>query len=299
MIIDSHAHIAITKNVEESKQKLEEFKELMKINGIDKSVIMIDPYIEDISCKNNKNHRIAMFDGNKPGEILCKCMNCGLITYSGIDPYIKYNDILFELLKYEKNLYFYLLVSVTKTSMKWLIDYYLEKYGKLVKGIKAYTGLSGYNLDDVSSFVGKVPMLVHCGIFDNQNPSNMINFIKSYENYFQLAHFAALNIPAIKQMNHLDNTIIDIAPSKRIYDRYIKRPKNAIIFDIEKYASLDDLYTVILENVDITKVVWGSDYPFSSHSLELNAFTSSNVFTQGEKEKILCRNMKRVLNEKR
>lgn len=294
-MFDAHSHITITKDKEKNVKNINDYIKNMVLNGINESIVTVDPFIDEIKCPTNNNHYVKMKDGNKKGHIICKCTNCQKIVYEGLDPYIKYNNYLIDLLSKYDNIHVYPVISVTNTSMQWLIDYYKDRLGEKLPGIKAYTGLSSYSLDDLNPVVCDVPMLVHAGTYPNQNPKNMINFIKNYNGLFQIAHLAALELDTIEKLKNIDNVLIDISPAYYIYNYYVVNNNNGGIFNKEKIKSVDNMYELLLSKFLLSKIVWGSDVPYSNQSEELSSILNSKIFSKNEKEKILSLNMKGLL----
>ena len=295
-MIDAHSHITITSYKQENEKNINNYIKNMTLNGIDESIVTINPFIGEIKCPNDSTHFVKMLNGSKAGHISCKCTNCKKIIYEGIDPYICYNNYLIERLSTYNNIHVYPVISVTNTSMQWLIDYYKDLYGDKLEGIKAYTGLSAYSLDELEPIVNcDFPMLVHAGTYDNQNPNNMLKFIKKYKGIFQIAHFAGLELSAIEKLNKMDNVLIDISPAYYIYKYYVVDKNKGGIFNKDKINSVDDMYEMLLSKFDLSKIVWGSDVPYSNQKLELLNLLSSKVFSDSEKQKILSLNMKESL----
>ena len=294
-MVDAHSHITVTDSVEESKKNISAYIQRMEKNNIKEAIVTINPFIDSIKCTNNPMHYVKMMNGNRIGEVVCKCTVCQKVVYEGMDPYIKYNEFLVNQLRDKKNIHVYPVVSVTKTSTQWIIDYYRDLYGSNLEGIKAYTGLSAYSLDDIGTIKCDKPMLVHSGTYANQNPANMINFIKHYNCFFQIAHLAALEMDAIKKLKEMDNVLIDISPALYMYKHYVAKNMNGGVFNKSQIHSLDDMYELLLQSFDVDRIVWGSDVPFSSLEEELESFMNTKVFTKNEKTKVLSDNIKRVL----
>lgn len=294
-MFDSHSHIKISQDVINSKKNIKEYLSMLKQNCIDGAIVTIDPFIDDIKCKLNSNHYVKTKSSNKPYNIICKCTSCNKIIYEGEDPYILYNKFLIENISQNKKINVFPVVGVTPTTLQYMIDFYISEYGNKIKGIKGYTGLSAYTLDQIGILKSSLPMLVHCGTYDNQNPMNMINFASKFNNYLILAHFAGLNINAIRLFKDMDNVFIDISPAKFIFDTYIKNNRSGGIFNKTNINTVDNMYELLASNFDINRVVWGSDFPYSDQKEELHTFLSSPVFSNSEKEKILSKNIRKVL----
>ena len=294
-MVDAHSHITITDDIVKNKKNIQKYINDMEKNGIDESIVTVNPFIDSIKCKNNPQHYVKMKDGNKLGEIICKCTTCQKTVYEGLDPFICYNNFLINELKDKKNIHVYPVVSVTRTSTQWLIDYYQDLYGNMLEGIKAYTGLSAYSLNEIGSVKCDKPMLVHAGTYPNQNPANMMEFIKNYDGIIQIAHLAGLELDTIKKLKKIESVLIDISPALYMYNYYVVDKMNGGLFNKEKISSLDDMYELLLNNFEINNIVWGSDVPYSALENELNAVKKSKVFTSNEKSKVLSNNIKRVL----
>lgn len=294
-MFDAHSHIRITNDDKKNTQNINEYILNMKKNGIKEAIVMVDPFIDELKCPLNSNHYVKTKNGTKPGHIICKCTFCQKVVYEGIDPFIKYNIYLMDKLTMYSNLHVYPVISVTDTSMQWLIDYYQDLFGPKLEGIKAYTGLSAYSLDDLKPVRCNVPMLVHEGTYQNQNPAKMIQFIKKFNNYFQIAHFAGLELDAINELKKIDNVFIDVSPATYMFDYYIAQNHNGGLFNKNKILSLEDMYYMLLSNFDLSRIVWGSDTPYSTQDMELDAILKSKIFTQTEKELVLCKNIRKII----
>ena len=294
-MIDMHSHITINKNNSENAERILAYISEMRRNIISESVVTINPFIEDIKCPASPNHYVKIKEGNVVGEVRCKCTVCQKIVYEGVDPFIKYNNYLISTLNVHKNIHVYPVIPVIPKTTKSLIDYYKMHFSNLA-GIKLYTGLSAYHLDEIEQIKCDLPVLVHSGTFPNQDPKNMLKFARYYNGYVQIAHLAALNVEVIRDLKKYENVIIDISPALYMYNHYVLNGNKGGIFNKDRIKSLDDMYELLVDNFGIERIVWGSDVPFSSLKDEIDAFKSSQVFSSHEKEKILTINAKRILN---
>lgn len=294
-MVDSHSHIKINSDVNYSRQNIKDYLNMLKQNHIDEAIVTIDPFIDDIKCPLNATHYVKTKSSDKEHNVICKCTTCNKIIYEGKDPYIKYNKFLIQNLSHNRNIHIFPVLAVTPKSLQYMVDYYTNEYGNYIKGIKGYTGLSAYTLDDIGKLNSTLPLLVHCGTYDNQNPMNMLKFANNFNNYLILAHLAGLNLEVIKKLKSNENVFIDISPAKFIYDTYIKENRNGGIFNKEKINTVDDMYELLTENFDINRIVWGSDFPYSNQKEELDTFLNSSVFSNDEKEKVLSKNIRKVL----
>lgn len=294
-MVDSHTHIKISNNKVDSLNNIKNYLKMLEQNNISESIVTIDPFIDDIKCKKDSNHFVKMKNNEFGNDIICKCSVCRETIYQGNDPFVKYNEFLIETLKNEDKTHVFPVLAVTPKSLQYMVDYYLEKYKGVIKGLKGYTGLSSYTLDDIAPIKANLPMLVHTGTYDNQNPDKMKNFISKYDNYFILAHFGALNLEALQELKKLDNVLIDISPAKFIYNTYILNKRNGGIFNKDKITKIDDMYYLLADIIGVDRILWGSDFPYSDQKEELDTFLNSKVFTDSEKQKILEENPRKVL----
>ena len=293
-MIDAHTHIHINSNLEESKKRMSDYMKMLKDNNIEESIVMIDPFIDKYECSKEKSHFVKTKLDEERHEIYCKCEVCKKETYRGGDPYIDYNLFLLNNLEKEQNVNVFPVLPAVPSVIQNSIDYYKGLY-KSIKGFKAYTGTSSYTLDELGKLSLKKPLLVHSGTYRNQDPANMIKFAKNFDSYLIIAHFAGLNLDAIRQLKEIDNVVIDISPAKKMYELYIKSNRKGGMFNKESIHSVEDMYYLLCENFVIDRIVWGSDYPYSNQKEEIQCILDTSFFTNSEKEKILSKNIKGII----
>lgn len=293
-MIDAHTHIHINSNLEDSKKSISEYLQMLKRNNIEQSIVMIDPFIDKFECNEEKTHFVKTKLDESKHEIYCKCEACKKETYRGADPYIDYNLFLLNSLKEEINVNVFPVLPAVPNIIQNSIDYYNSLYEN-IKGFKAYTGTSSYTLDEIGKLCLDKALLVHSGTYRNQDAANMIDFAKNFKSYLIIAHFAGLNLKAIRKLKEMDNVFIDVSPAKKMYELYIKNNRTAGMFNKELIHSVEDMYYLLCENFDIDRIVWGSDYPYSNQKEELQFILDTSFFTNSEKEKILSKNIKRII----
>lgn len=295
--IDSHCHIRCDGNFEEN---LTELKKIMKKNNIDKSVLFIDPFISKFECsKSSENcfHYCHVTDKlNKKNELAILCSKCNDILYSGTDPYNYYNKKLFDSIN-DSSFYLFLMLSISNITMDNTIQKFKYLYGNKIRGLKLYTGLSDLILNDVNLFDYDLPLLIHTGKADNQNPKNMINFLKKYKGYIILAHYARFSPEIVDLIKQSDNIYIDTSPASYIFNMYLIGEKKRGLFDYKNIYKPEDLYYKALDLYGVDKLVFGSDYPFSEMDDEIKIIKNL-ILTESEYNKITNGNIMKILRSK-
>lgn len=293
-LIDAHCHISCNGDF---NKNIFELKKDMKRNNISKAVLFIDPFVNEFTCsKESKDnfhycHVSDTANGNNNLSIICD--ECNSQIYYGNDPYNLYNKKLFEEVN-DNMFYLFLMLSVSNNTMNINVEEFKSMYGDRLCGLKLYTGLSDVTLNNIKNFNTDLPLLLHTGKAYNQNPKNMIDFLKSYRGYIILAHYARFCPEIIDLVKNYDNIYIDTSPSAYIYNNYINRVKKRGLFDYENINKPEDLYYKALELYGVDKLIFGSDYPFSNLDEEIQLLNNVNL-TKNEYEKITNKNIMKVL----
>lgn len=289
-LFDGHSHININNSRDNIIELLNNYKLYLKEKGIYKTVISINPFVKENTCYDKHSTKIFPYNGN---EIISICQKCGKIIYSGDDYYKKYNDLLLNNCC-DDFFNVFLMLSICQTTIQNNIDYFIEKYGKKISGLKLYTAFSSVILDEIKINNKGLPCSIHCSKYNNQIPSTMLNFIKNYNGNIILAHFASLDYNAIEELKQMENVYIDIAPAFQIYEECIKMHKKSCLLDCYGINSVYDLYKRLFECFDIKRIIWGTDYPYSDVNNEINAIKSFSL-TKNEFDMVTNQNIRCAL----
>lgn len=293
-IIDSHCHIACKGNI---KQNLDKLKIEMNQYDINKSIIFIDPFVKEFTCPNeSKNdfhycHVSDILDKQRNLSIICD--KCNKQIYYGYDPFFLYNQQLFNQVD-DNMFYLFLTLSISNNTMNFMLEQFKELYEDKLRGLKLYTGLSDVTLNNIRKLDSNLPLLIHTGKAYNQDPKNMINFLKNYKGFIILAHYARFCPEIVDLVKHYDNIYIDTSPSAYIFNEYLSGIKKKGLFDYNHINKPEDLYYKALDLFGIDKLIFGSDYPFSNIGDEIQLLNKINL-TENEYDKLTNKNIMKIL----
>ena len=156
-----------------------------------------------------------------------------------------------------------------------------------LKGIKIHPDIQGFKLDDDGYMQAYkicekkgLSVLMHTGDsrYDNSNPNRLIPVLEKFKGLKVIgAHFGGWSIyeDASKQLCSYENLYVDCSSA---------------FYYLSKDASKE-----IIHRYGVDKVLFGSDYPMWDAGEELSYFFSLNL-TKEENEKILSKNLKKLLN---
>ena len=293
-IIDAHCHISVNGNF---NQNLDQLKVDMKKNGINKAILFIDPFVKEFTCPKESKDNFHYCHISDKSQDLSKlsifCDKCEKHIYYGDDPYDKYNKKLFEEVN-DSMFYLFLMLSISNNTINNNIDKFKYLHGYKICGLKLYTGLTDVTLNNLKNLNSHLPLLIHTGKAFNQDPKNMIKFLKSYKGYIILAHYARFCPEVVELVKAYDNIYVDTSPSAYIYKEYINRVKKRGLFDYKGIDKPEDLYYKALELFGIDKLIFGSDYPFSSLDNEVELLKRVKL-TETEFDKITNKNITKIL----
>lgn len=293
-IIDAHCHIKCDNDFQSNLFKL---KTSMIKNGIKKSILFIDPFVDEFKCPNSSLENFHYCHVTDKLDLIdnlsIMCDTCSKIIYNGEDPFNVYNRKLFDALD-DSSFYLFLTLSLSNKTINRNINEFHYLYGEKLKGLKLYTGLSDLVLNDLIELKSDLPLIIHTGKAYNQNPENMIEFLKKYKGYVILAHYARFCPHIVDIIKNYDNIYVDTSPSYYIYNNYINRDKKCGLFDYANISQPEDLYYKAIDLYGIDKVIFGSDYPFSNLSDEISLLNNLKL-SDDEYKKIAYKNLMKVL----
>ena len=286
-IFDCHTHIDL------DLETREDYENNMSLTGIEKTIIMCNPFIKEIRCQKNASHYVAFND--EQNCLVARCEQCNSIVYTGDDPYRSYNENLMDSFQ-NTNFYPFLMLAMSSSTIYNNIAYYTQNYNGKFYGFKLYTGLSANALDYIAKLETDYPLLIHTGIQDNQNPIGMLKFVENYKGKIIFAHFCRLHYDFLKIINNYDNIFVDTSPAFYLFNRYIVNGHNGGLFKKENIRQPSDLYHELLQNIGIDKVVFGSDYPFSEIKNETSVLQSLGI-NEDDYMKLTRKNFQRFLEK--
>lgn len=156
-----------------------------------------------------------------------------------------------------------------------------------LKGVKLHPDIQNFQIDNERYFQiyellqkHKLPLLMHTGDYryDNSNPNRLIPILETFKDLTIIgAHFGGWSIydKASRELCKYDNLFVDCSSAF--------------------YALNKSDCKEIINRYGVDKVLFGTDYPMWSAREELEYFFSLNL-SREENEKILSKNVKRILN---
>lgn len=284
-IIDSHQHIGIDPYDKTNIGKyISSLQSKNKINHIVKSVVTIFPHMPEMMCPNDKRHLVQVRDDNIFYETICK--ECGFHVRNEMSPYYQANV---DFLQYCKNINWIIpyAVMIVSNNINREVKSLLEEC-PWVSGLKLYTGYSEMILNEIKRIDCHLPLLIHTGIYPNQNLDSMMKFIINYDGPVQVAHFGRFDVKNITILSKYDHVFFDCAPANYLYRYQTKK-----LF-MKDFYCVDEMYYRIIDLIGIDKLVWGSDVPFGDIKEELDLINRMSL-SLIEKEKLLYWNIKERL----
>lgn len=286
MIIDAHSHVKIDENF---ITNINSSILSMKNSEIDKCVVSIDPFVKELKCDKDFYHFVSINDYND--SLKTHCHQCDKEFVYNEDPFQKYNKILLD------NLNEFFIPFLTLPVVNNFIKDEIKNYQDYIYGLKIYTGLSEKTLDELQDFNFDFPLLIHTGMQNNQNPKNMLKFLKKYRGQIILAHYARFCPEVLDIIQHSPNIYIDTSPTIYLFKNYILNFKRGGLFDKRNINVPEDIYYKALELYGVDKIIFGTDYPFSDRLEEMNLIKKINL-SKNDFEKITYGNIKKVLGGK-
>jgi hypothetical protein len=286
-IFDCHTHIDL------KSQSKEKYQLIMDTMGIEKTIIMPDPFIKEIKCNNDLNHFVAFDD--RDNQLIARCEQCKCIIYTGEDPYKNYNEQLIDLFN-NTNYFPFLIIALAKSTINSSVQYFIESKKSMFYGFKIYTGLCYNDLNYIGSIDCDLPLLIHTGVKNNQNPMGMIKFLEKYKGKIVMSHFCRLHYEFLKIIKNLDNVFIDTSPAAYIFNRYIIEKREGGLFCKKDISDVKDLYYRLIECIGIDKIIFGTDYPYSNIETELSVINTLDI-TKDEYLKLTRKNFLKFLEK--
>ncbi len=156
-----------------------------------------------------------------------------------------------------------------------------------LKGVKLHPDFQRFQLDDprcdkiFSLCEGKLPVIIHAGDsrFDYSNPERIENILKKHEKLTLIAaHFGGWSCwkQAAERLCRYTNLYVDCSSTFRWLS----------VGEVEELISI----------YGADRVLFGTDYPMWGYETELTDFEKL-CLSDGDKDKILCGNAKKLLSE--
>lgn len=281
-IIDVHAHVSLDKEAQIfSDYDFKVFQSDRKKNGVKKSVIFLNPFIKNLLCPRAHNHKIKVLDSTVYGYLKLYCTVCRNVYYEGIDPLRRLNEEIINCSRSDSSLLPFIFVNISKTSTVYEINYFESKYGNKVKGYKMHPALSNRQICELGELPTAKPIIVHTGVGQQENPSNVIRFSEHYKGNIVLSHFAKFDECALNEVKKNERLFIDSSPSNFIFNQYLYKPHK--LFDtnyLTGFVSWVDMMNKIFKFMGSEKIIFGSDVPWGDMTSEIASIYNSGFSKQ-------------------
>lgn len=278
-ITDAHVHIAYV----ETKGPCKTFSAFMQdCNGaVDKAVVFLNP----IYCGlYPQGERVSVKDCGKDKLMFVKETD-PKVLYMGADPYRYENLALLYDCKGHKNIMPYLYLAMSNNTMKQELAYFDRLHKGEFFGIKVHPNLCNRKMSELN-FDSPYPMIVHCGISENDNPMDIVEFAKRYSGNICFAHCARFNVEALMEIAKLPNAYIDISPLYMLEGVASNGTDKYYASDITNGKNVTNLVRNIINIIGADKIIFGSDYPWGKltdaqklyDELDLNDEVKDKIF---------------------
>lgn len=273
MIFDVHTHVNVGGNRNYTKSMggfdIEALSQTMDQYKIDKAVTMINPYIIEYQCDDCDKHKVFVRDSVK-GEQVIDCSLCDTRIYQGPDPLRKYNvKLLEEAQNYKEKIYPFVYLGLANSTINDEVEFFEKNYRGQYYGYKLHPKISRRSLDEIVEIRSCMPLLVHSGESQYDDPDTIVRFAKRYRGSVLIAHACRLKESALQAVARTPNLFVDVCPSHLMYEGREKDLFEPLNIRIENAT---DIYREVIKNAGIDKTVFGTDVPFGNYAKELLNF---------------------------
>ncbi|MDD4157223.1 MAG: hypothetical protein PHY08_11690 [Candidatus Cloacimonetes bacterium] len=291
-MVDSHIHVNVDKKVCPNNFffGVDDIIAEMDKNGIEKAVVMLNPAINTILCKNNEYHRVRIDLGDN-NNVIIRCANCNALIYEGVNPYLEQNKLLLDQTKkYIERLYPIVFLLPLQKLLDQEVDYYEHNFDGQFYGYKIHPSFSCQSIDNLKVNSNKM-ILFHSGNNDFDSPDKIVKFADNYKSNVVIAHFAKFDFEVFEQINQRDNIFIDTSPISIMFNAIKETPEKLFCGErLDYIESAQKLMPEIIKYVNPNKIIYGSDAPVSSMSLE-KAIYEQTELPMVLKKQISCENI--------
>ena len=295
MIFDVHTHVNVGGKENYTKTMggfdIDDLAKAMNQYKIDKAITMVNPYIQEYQCYDCDKHRVFVRDSS-PGEQVIDCSLCHTRIYQGPDPLRKYNvKLLEDAHPYRGKIYPFIYLGLSNSTINEEIKFFEQNYRGLYFGYKLHPKISRRSLDEIPEFHSNLPVIVHSGETQYDDPDTIVRFAQRYKGSVLIAHACRLKIAALQAVARTPNLFVDVCPSHLMYEgreNDLFAPLNT------KIQNPTDIYKEVIKYAGINKTLFGTDVPFGNYPKELLNFRRLQLSPQ-EAAKITALNFQKFI----
>lgn len=280
-MIDSHVSVILNSKCYSNKKDytLSSCQREMISSKIKHAVVIVNPAIKAIFCKQDNNHKVRFEYVKSTNKIRVVCLNCKQIVYFGENPYRKLNEeLITEVDRRDREFFPIVFLPLIPEIIEEEIKYFETKYKGSFFGYKLQPSLSNREILEIEKFDSNLAIFIHSGKDPVADPLKTVSFASKYSGDIVISHFAKFNKEVFLAVNNLNNLYIDTSPASIMFNAIKRFPE--LLFDTNFLGNIKDtqsLYRKIVEIVNERKIVYGSDYPVSSIYKESKILLESNL----------------------
>lgn len=259
LINDIHHHVVCERTTSFSHYTFDTFlKSHSLIKG--KTTLFLHPQYKRLySCQ--EGHRCRVIDVDDGVRFVCE--SCGKIFYQGSDPYREGNEKLIEMCKGYDNLYPFLYLTLSDSTMQQEMDYFEKNYMSSFYGIKVHPNLCSRKMSEIG-FTSNYPMIIHCGMTEYDNAKDIITYAQRYPGKVILAHLARCEESVLKLVAKSNNIYIDTSPTYlpfQVAEKLTNRYFSSVLTDTN---NITQLFRNLIDVVGKEKIIFGTDIPWGN-----------------------------------
>ncbi|MFH1474157.1 MAG: amidohydrolase family protein [Candidatus Aenigmatarchaeota archaeon] len=297
-ITDCHVHIGndyYYNRKTDRKISLSESRllDLMRKNGVEKSVIFPCPSVRELTCenKNCKSYGLSptCLSVHEDHYIL-ECPLCKGRWKIKENPYHKENEKIIGIGKRNKDLLPFIIIDPRYPKNVKCLNDYIEKG---IIGVKIHPFVTNFSpkklakteIMDIVKENGLV-FISHSGEDENSLPSNIIELARCYPSVsFIIAHCARLDTGVLENARKTKNVFVETS----LLDRFAAKTKK----------NCKDVYDFLIKTLGAEKILFGTDLPYITEEKYMNVVKSfMNLdFNDDTLKKIGSENIEILLNQ--
>lgn len=149
------------------------------------------------SLYQKQNHQYYIFDNPDKKTLSFISRTDGSVSYHGNDPYRKDNEQLIKDCQSVDFIDAFIYLSLSNNTINDEFKYFEENYKGQFSGIKVHPNLCGRKRSEIKNFNTNYPLIVHCGVFEHDDPKDIALFAKKYNGNVLFAHCARFDKEAL------------------------------------------------------------------------------------------------------
>lgn len=291
MINDVHLHLVYEKTADNFDYTYDNFISTLP-KEIGKVAVFLHPLYKDLfKCGNG--HLYSIRDNLSQNYMEIFCRNCGKITHVGGDPYRAGNEQLLKDCGKNKNLYPFLYLALSNATINCELEFFEKNYNGKFYGIKVHPNISGRKISEID-FDSKYPLIVHCGVAEEDDPADILNFAKKYSGKVLLAHYARFKPEVLREIKKVPNVYIDTSPTYLCNQIVAGTTQKYYASELTKVKDVTELFQRLISLMGEDRIIYGSDCPWGNHQEGIELYKKLDLAPE-IKQKIFSTNFEEFI----